>query len=97
MSILKSLRDRLFGGTSTSEESDPDEVVEAGSVGYAQGPMVVSRLGDIGIRATTLDQRRGGIAMVPRSKVVVLGRDRDRASQLIDEFVRENPSRDIDY
>ena len=99
MSILKSLRDRFIGAISTGEvEVDPDEVVEAGSVGTKQGPMVVAQLDEIGIRATTLDHRLGGNEMGARTKVMVLRRDDERAAAFIDEFTREYPSRNIlDY
>ena len=99
MSILKSLRDRVFGAISKGEvDLDPDEVVEAGSVGTTQGPIVVAQLDEIGIRATTLDHRVGGNAMGARTKVMVLRRDYERAAAFIDEFTREYPSRNIiDY
>lgn len=99
MSILKSLRDRLVRAISKGEvDLDPDEVVEAGSVGTTQGPTVVAQLDEMGIRATTLDHRVGGNLMAARTKVMVLRRDYERAAAFIDEFTREYPSRnDIDY
>jgi hypothetical protein len=99
MSILKSLRDRFVRAISKGEvELDPDEVVQAGSVGSTQGPIVVAKLDELGIRATTLDHRVGGDAMGARTKVMVLRRDHERAAAFIAEFTREYPSRNvIDY
>lgn len=98
MSILKSLRDRFAGAISKGAvEVDPDEVVHAGSVGTTQGPIVVAKLDEIGIRATTLDHRVGGDAMGARTKVMVQRRDYERASAFIDEFTREYPSRNLEY
>ena len=96
MSILKSLRDRFVAAISKGEvEPDPDEVVQAGSVGTTQGPIVVAKLDELGIRATTLDHRVGGEGMNARTKVMVVRRDYDRAAAFISEFVREYPSRDV--
>ena len=99
MSILKSLRDKFLGAISKGEvEVDPDEVVEAGSVGTTQGPIVVTQLDEIGIRATTLDHRVGGDAMNARTKIMVQRRDYERAAAFINEFTREYPSRNnLDY
>ena len=99
MSILKSLRDKFLGAISKGEvEVDPDEVIEAGSVGTTQGPIVVTQLDEIGIRATTLDHRVGGDAMNARTKIMVQRRDYERAAALINEFTREYPSRNnLDY
>ncbi len=99
MSILKSFRDWFVRAISKGEvDLDPDEVVEAGSVGTTQGPIVVARLDELGIRATTLDHRVGGNMMDARTKVMVLRRDYERAAAFINEFTREYPSRNIiDY
>jgi hypothetical protein len=99
MPILKSLRDRFVGAISKGEvELDPNEVVQAGSVGTTQGPIVVGKLDELGIRATTLDHRVGGDAMGARTKVMVVRRDYERAAAFIAEFTREYPSRNvIDY
>jgi hypothetical protein len=99
MPTLRSLRDKLLGAISKGEVVfDPDEVVEAGSVGTTQGPIVVARLDEIGIRATTLDHRVGGDAMNARTKIMVQRRDYQRAAAFIAEFTREYPSRNvIDY
>lgn len=98
MSIFKALRDRIAGGSKGELEDDPDEVVQAGSVGTTQGPTVLARLDEMGIRATALDHRIGGDAMGARTKVMVLRRDYERAAAFIEEFTREYPSRNvIDY
>ena len=99
MSILKSLRDKFLGAISKGDvEIDPDEVVQAGSVGSTQGPIVVAKLDEIGIRATMLDHRVGGNAMGARTKIMVQRRDHERAAAFIAEFTREYPSRSvIDY
>jgi hypothetical protein len=96
MSFLTSLRDRLLRAMSKGEvDVDPDEVVEAGTVGTTQGPIVVTRLDELGIRATTLDHRVGGDAMGARTKVMVLRRDYERAAAFISDFNREYPSRNV--
>jgi len=96
MSFLKSVRDRFVAAISRGgpePEGNPDDVVEAGRVGFSQGPMVVDRLGELGIKANVVESTT--VRQLPgHSRVMVLRRDQARAAEFIDRYSREFPAQD---
>jgi hypothetical protein len=70
-------------------EEDPDSVVTIGDVHPALAPLVVSALGEAGIRAESVQQRaayRGPM----RARVLCFARDRDAAAAIIDEMFADD-------
>jgi hypothetical protein len=64
---------------------DDDEIVEAGFVNLPEGPMVMARIHEAGIRAESADTRVNPYIAASMTRIVCRAGDLQRVQQIIDD------------